>query len=127
MSGVQAHGVAILVDEFDSLDPVRAARRTADFVHQLEQHPGVQVRSPAEVRLQPQMQHGESFMRRAYEDGNSDRPAQIGNCEQRLNPGDITHANTQSSVLLEYLGHPVGLYGLLDTDSYAMLVDVEEQ
>jgi hypothetical protein len=48
--------VRILVDEFNAVDSVRAARRTADFVHQFEQHPGIQLGSQAQMWLEPQVQ-----------------------------------------------------------------------
>ena len=43
-SAVQTHGMTILVDQFDAIDAVRAARGAADFVHEFEQHPAVYLR-----------------------------------------------------------------------------------
>ena len=46
-SAVQPHGVAILVYQLDAIDSARAARRTADFVHQFEQHSRIKLRGRA--------------------------------------------------------------------------------
>jgi hypothetical protein len=70
-STVQAHGVGIFVHQLDAIDSPRAARRTADFVHQFEQHAGIELRRHAQARLHAKMQDSESFMRRAHENGNA--------------------------------------------------------
>src|SRR5258708_2126114 len=127
VSAVQAHGVAILVDQFDAVDAVRAARGTADLVHEFEQHPGVHLRSCAEAWLNPEMQHGEAFMRRAHENGNAQRSSQVGYREQRLHSRNVAHTDPQAAVMLIDFRHSIGLYRLLDPDAHAMLVDVEEQ
>jgi len=124
---VQAYGVAILIDQFDAIDSLRAARGAADFVHELEEHPGVEVRGEAQARLDPEVQHGKTLMGGTNENGHTQRPAEIRYGEQGLNAGDVSHADTQTTVLLVDFRHSVGIYGLLDPDSDTVLIDVEEQ
>ena len=73
------------------------------------------------------MQDCESFMRRAYENGNAYWSPEFGYREQGLHSGDIPDADTQATVLFVDLRHSIGFYGLLDADAHPMLVDVEEQ
>lgn len=73
------------------------------------------------------MQHGESFMRRPYENGNSQRSPQLRHCEQCLYAGDVAHTNPKAPFLLVDFRYSIGVYGLLDPNTHAMLVDVEEQ
>jgi hypothetical protein len=127
ISAVQTHGVAILVYQLDAVDAVRAARCAADFVHELEEHPGVEVRGKAQARLYPEVQHGKTLMGGTNENGHTQRPAEIRYREQGLHAGDVSHADMQSAVLLVDFRHSVGIYGLLDPDSDTMLIDVEEQ
>ena len=84
---------------------------------------GVRLKS----RLEPEMQHGETFMRRAHENSHAQGPAQVGYREQGLHAGDVAHADAQAAVLFVDLRHSVGFYGLLDAEAHAVLVDVEEQ
>jgi len=51
----------------------------------------------------------------------------IGNGEQGLNSLDVANAYAQAAVLLVDLGHPIGVYGLLNTHPYSMLIYVEKQ
>src|SRR6202166_3598964 len=126
-AAVQAHGVAVLVYQLDAIDSARATRSAADFVHQFEQHPGIELRGRAQARLHAKMQDCESFMRRAYENGNAYWSPEFGYREQGLHSGDIPDADTQATVLFVDLRHSIGFYGLLDADAHPMLVDVEEQ
>jgi hypothetical protein len=66
-------------------------------------------------------------MRRTHENGNPHRPALIGNREQGLNSLDVADADAQAAILLVDLGHPIGVYGLLNTHPYSMLIYVEKQ
>jgi hypothetical protein len=61
-SAVQPHGVTILVNQLDAVDTARAARSAANFVHQFEQHPRIQLGGRAEARLHSEMQNCESLM-----------------------------------------------------------------
>jgi hypothetical protein len=124
---VQAHSVAIFVYQFDAVDSACAARCAADFVHQFEQDSGTYFPRYAQMRLYPEMQHGEALVRRAHEDGNAYRPSYVGYREQSLHPCDIAHTDAQAAVLLKDLRHSIGFNGLLDAETHAMLVDVEEQ
>ena len=124
---MQAYGVAILIDQFDAIDSVRAARCAADFMHEFEEHAGVEVRGEAQARLDPEMQHGKTLMGGTNENGHTQRPAEIRYREQGLHAGDVSHADTQTAVLLVDFRHSVGIYGLLDPDADTMLIDVEEQ
>jgi len=124
---VQAYGVAILIDQFDAIDSVRAARGAADFVHELEEHPGVEVRGEAQARLDPEVQHSKTLMGGTNENGHTQRSAEIRDGEQGLHAGDVSHADTQTTVLLVDFRHSIGIYGLLDPDSDTVLIDVEEQ
>src|SRR5208283_2303207 len=115
------------INQFDAIHTARAARGGADFMHEFEQHACVHVRSGAQSRIDSQMQHREAFMRGAHEYGNADRPALGGNGEQGLDSLDVANAYAQSAVLLIDLGHPIGVYGLLNAHPYPMLVYVEKQ
>jgi hypothetical protein len=44
-----------------------------------------------------------------------------------LNSLDVANAHAQAAVLLVDLGDPIGVYGLLNTHPYPMLIYVEEQ
>jgi len=44
-----------------------------------------------------------------------------------LNSLDVANADAQAAVLLVDLGHPIGVYGLLNTHPYSMLIYVEKQ
>ena len=124
---MQAYGVAILIDQFDAIDSVRAARCAADFMHEFEEHAGVEVRAKAQARLDPEVQHGKALMGGPNENGHTQRPAEIRYREQGLHAGDVSHADTQTAVLLVDFRHSVGIYGLLDPDPDTVLIDVEEQ
>lgn len=124
---VQTHGMANLVDQFYAIDSPRAARRAANLVHQLEQHAGALVRGQAQARINSKMQNGEALLRRTNENGDAHGPALVGNCIKGLNPVDVAYADPQTAVLLKDFRHSIGVDGLLDADSYAMLVDVEKQ
>ena len=62
------------------------------------------------------MQNREALVRRAYENGNPDRPAVVGNGEQSLHAGDIAHTHAQAAVLFIDFRHPIGIDGLLNAD-----------
>jgi len=86
ISAVQTHGVAILVYQLDALYAVRAARRTPDFVHELE---STRVLTSG-VRLKrgstPRCSTAKAFMCRAHENRHAQRPAQIRYCNRVCTP-----------------------------------------
>src|SRR5260221_8927430 len=96
---VQPHGVTDLVNQFNAIDSARAARGAADFVHELEQHAGAQVRGQTPSGVDPEMQHRESFMGRSNENRDPDGSAVIGNREQGLHAGNVADAYAQAAVL----------------------------
>ena len=73
------------------------------------------------------MQNSKALVRRTHENGDTDRPSFLGNGEESLNAGYVADTHTQAAVLLVYFRHSIGIDRLLNADSYAMLVHVEEQ
>ncbi len=73
------------------------------------------------------MQNSKSLVRGTHENGDAHRPAVVGNREQGLDSLDVADADPQAAVLLIDFRHAIGIDGLLNTDSYAMLVYVEKQ
>ncbi len=96
-------------------------------MHQAQQHAGVEIRSRALLRLDPQVQHQKSLVRQPHEDCNAERAADARYGEQRLHPFDVADAHLESARLFVDLRHAVGLDRLLDTQTYPMLVHIEEQ
>ncbi len=125
---MQAHGVAVLVNQFDAIDAAGTARGASDLMHEFEQHTGIGIRrSGAKLRFYAEMQYGEAFVRGTHENGHAQRSAEIRYREQSLHPGNVADANAQSAVLFINLRHPISFYGLLDANTDAVLVDIEEQ
>ena len=73
------------------------------------------------------MQYGKALVRGPNKHGDAHRPSLVGNREQSLHSGDVADTDPQSAVLLVDFWHPIGVDGLLNTDSYTMLVYIEKQ
>jgi hypothetical protein len=124
---VQSHGVTNLVDQFDAIDSPRAPRGTANFVHELEQDARALIRRQTEAWIHAEMQNSKALVRGTNENGDADRPSLVGNREQGLDSGDVADTNPKAAVLLIDFRYAIGIDGLLNADSYAMLVYVEKQ
>ena len=66
-------------------------------------------------------------MRRADEYGDAHRSSRLGNREQGLDSGYVADAHAQAAVLLIDFRHTIGIDGLLNADSYTVLVYIEKQ
>jgi len=73
------------------------------------------------------MQNSKALVCGANENGDAHRLSFVGNREQGLNSGDVADTDPQAAVLLINFRHAIGVDGLLNADSYAMLVYVEKQ
>jgi hypothetical protein len=124
---VQADGVTNFINQLDAIHTTCAARGAAYFVQQLEQYARVHIRCDTDTRVNAKMQDRKPLMCGADEHGNPHGSALGGNCEQRLHAVDVSDAHAQASVLFINFGYAIGVYGLLNTDSDAMLVYVEKQ
>jgi hypothetical protein len=124
---VQSYAVTNLVGQFNAIDSPRAARGAANFVHEFEQHPCALIRHQTQARIHTQMQNRKALVRGTNEYGDAYRPSLVGNCEQGLDSGDIADTDPQAAVLLIDFRHAIGIDGLLDTDSYTVLVYIEKQ
>jgi hypothetical protein len=119
--------MAHLIDQIDATHAARAPRRAADFVHELDQYASVQIRSHTQFWVNAEMQHRKPFMRRAHENGNADRTSQLGNGEEGLHSRNVADANSQPAIKFVDFRDAIGIYGLLNSGSYPMLVYIEEQ
>jgi hypothetical protein len=124
---VQPHGVTNLVDQLNAIDSPRAARRAAYFVHELEQDARALIRRQTQAWIHTEMQNSKALVRGTNENGDAHRPSFVGNREQGLDSVDVADTDPQTAVLLIDFGHAIGIDGLLNADSYAMLVYVEKQ
>jgi hypothetical protein len=124
---VQSHSVTHLVHQFNAIDSPRAPRGAANFVHELEKDARALLRHQTEAGIDAKMHYREALVRRAHENGDSDRPALIRNCEERLDAFYVADTDPQAAVLLVDFGHAIGVDGLLDADADTMLVNVEKQ
>jgi len=73
------------------------------------------------------MQNNKALMRGTHEYSHAHRPPLIGNREKGLDSVDVAYADAQAAVLLIDFRHPIGIDGLLNADSYTMLIYVEKQ
>jgi len=73
------------------------------------------------------MQNSKALVRGTNENGDAHRPSFVGNREQGLDSVDVADTDPQTAVLLIDFRHAIGIDGLLNADSYAMLVYVEKQ
>lgn len=73
------------------------------------------------------MQNSEALVRGPNKHRDAHRPTLVGYCEQSLHSGDLADTDPQAAVLLVDFRHPIGVDGLLNTDSYTMLVYIEKQ
>ena len=64
---MQPDSVPVLVYELDAIHAVRAPRRAADLMHQLEQHSGIDLRRQPMGVLHAEMQYDESLQSQAHE------------------------------------------------------------
>jgi hypothetical protein len=124
---VQAHGVTNLVDQFNAIDSPRAARCAANFVHELEQDARALIRRQTQAWIHPEMQNSKALVRGTNENGDAHRPSFVGNREQSLDSGDVADTNPQAAVLFIDFRHTIGVDGLQNTHSNAMLVYIEKQ
>ena len=95
-------------------------------MHQLKQHSSIDPRCQPIGMLDAEMQDDESLQGQAHEYRDAEQPMLVRHGEQRLHAFDVAHANRQSPFVLADLGHAVGLDGLLNAYSDAVLIDVEK-
>jgi hypothetical protein len=95
-------------------------------MHQFEQHRRIHVHHRLQTGLDAEMQHDEAFVSHTNEDRDAERPAVGGHREQSLHSRNVSDADTQAPVPLENLRRSISLYGLLDANADAVLIDIEK-
>ena len=73
------------------------------------------------------MQNSKALVRGTNKNGDAHRLSLVGNREQGLDSCDVADTNPQAAVLLIDFRYAIGIDGLLNAGSYAMLVYVEKQ